>query len=134
MEANKINNNKFIQAINEAYEEVSLSALSPLMQGREQLKISAHELKKTELSIISVDYIEYSKKEKDIEYCVVVFKEYPNHFYFGGYKLSQWVKGVMEKVDLEEFNTYLLSNPVKVKFDIIKTSNGNSMLDFSLAF
>lgn len=133
MEANKINN-KFIQAINEAYEEVSLSTLSPLMQGRDQLKISAHELNKTELSIISVDYIEYSKKEKDIEHCVVVFKEYPNHFYFGGYKLSQWVKGVLEKVDLEEFNTYLLSNPVKVKFDIIKTSNGNSMLDFSLVF
>lgn len=133
METAKINN-KFIQAINEAYEEVSFSALSPLMQDREQLKISSHELNKTELSIISVDYIKYLKKEKEIEHCLVVFKEYPDHFYFGGLKLSQWVKGVMEKVDLEEFNNYLLSNPVRVKFDIIKTSNGNSMLDFSLAF
>ena len=127
-------NNKFIQAINEAYEEVSLSALSPLMQDREQLKMSAYDLNGKELNIISVDYIKYSKKEKDVEHCVVVFKEYPNHFYFGGYKLSQWVKGVLEKVDLEEFNNYLPSNPVKVKFDIIKTSNGNSMLDFSLVF
>ena len=128
------NKNKYLQIINEAYEEVSLSALSPLMQDREQLKMSAYDLNGKELNIISVDYINYSKKEKDVEHCVVVFKEYPNHFYFGGYKLSQWVKGVIEKVDLEEFNTYLLSNPVKVKFDIIKTSNGNSMLDFSLAF
>lgn len=127
-------NNKFLQAINEAYEEVSLSALSPLMQDREQLKMSAHELNKTELSIISVDYIEYSKKEKDVEHCVVVFKEYPNHFYFGGYKLSQWVKGVLEKVDLEEFNKYLLFNPVKVKFELIKTTNNNMMLDFNLVF
>lgn len=127
-------NNKFIQAINEAYEEVSLSALSPLMQDREQLKMSAYDLNGKELNIISVDYIKYSKKEKDVEHCVVVFKEYPNHFYFGGYKLSQWVKGVLEKVDLKEFNNYLPSNPVKVKFDIIKTSNGNSMLDFSLVF
>ena len=127
-------NNKFIQAINEAYEEVSLSALSPLMQGREQLKLTAYDLNGKELNIISVDYIKYSKKEKDVEHCVVVFKEYPNHFYFGGYKLSQWVKGVLEKVDLKEFNNYLPSNPVKVKFDIIKTSNGNSMLDFSLVF
>lgn len=127
-------NNKYLQIINEAYEEVSLSALSPLMQDREQLKLTAYDLNGKELNIISVDYIKYSKKEKDVEHCVVVFKEYPNHFYFGGYKLSQWVKGVMEKVDLEEFNTYLLSNPVKVKFDIIKTSNGNSMLDFSLTF
>ena len=127
-------NNKFIQAINEAYEEVSLSALSPLMQGREQLKLTAYDLNGKELNIISVDYIKYSKKEKDVEHCVVVFKEYPNHFYFGGYKLSQWVKGVLEKVDLKEFNNYLSSNPVKVKFDIIKTSNGNSMLDFSLVF
>lgn len=126
--------NKYLQIINEAYEEVSLSALSPLMQDREQLKMTAYDLKGKELNIISVDYIKYSKKEKDVEHCVVVFKEYPNHFYFGGYKLSQWVKGVIEKVNLEEFNTYLSSNPVKVKFDIIKTSNGNSMLDFSLAF
>ena len=128
------NKNKYLQIINEAYEEVSLSALSPLMQGREQLKLTAYDLNGKELNIISVDYIKYSKKEKDIEHCVVVFKEHHNHFYFGGYKLSQWVKGVMEKVDLEEFNNYLLSNPVKVKFEIIKTSNGNSMLDFSLAF
>lgn len=128
------NKNKYLQIINEAYEEVSLSALSPLMQDREQLKMSAYDLNGKELNIISVDYIKYSKKEKDVEHCVVVFKEYPNHFYFGGYKLSQWVKGVLEKVDLEEFNNYLPSNPVKVKFDIIKTSNGNSMLDFSLVF
>ena len=127
-------NNKYLQIINEAYEKVSLSALSPLMQGREQLKMTAYDLNGKELNIISVDYIIYSKKEKDVEHCVVIFKEYPNHFYFGGYKLSQWAKGVIEKVDIEEFNTYLLSNPVKVKFDIIKTSNGNSMLDFSLAF
>ena len=127
-------NNKYLQIINEAYEEVSLSALSPLMQDREQLKMSAYDLNGKELNIISVDYIKYSKKEKNIEHCVVVFEEHPNHFYFGGYKLSQWVKGVIEKVDLEEFNTYLLSNPVKVKFDIIKTSSGNSMLDFSLVF
>lgn len=127
-------NNKYLQIINEAYDEVSLSALSPLMQDREQLKLTAYDLNGKELNIISVDYIKYSKKEKDVEHCVVVFKEYPNHFYFGGYKLSQWVKGVMEKADLDEFNEYLLNNPVKVKFDIIKTSNGNSMLDFSLAF
>ena len=127
-------NNKFLQIINEAYEEVSLKALSPLMEGREQLKLTAHDLNGKELSIVSIDYIKYVKKEKEIQHCVIVFKEFPDRFYFGGLKLSDWVYGVLERVNIEEFNAYLLNNPVRVKFELIKTSNGNSMLDFSLAF
>lgn len=127
-------NNKFLQAIHEAYEDVSLKALSPLMEDREQIKLSAHDLNGKELSIISVDYIKYIKNNKEIQHCVIIFKEHADKFYFGGLKLSDWVSGVLERVNIDEFNAYLLSNPVKVKFSIIKTSNGNSMLDFNLAF
>lgn len=133
MEDNKTNN-KFLQIINEAYEEVSLKALSPLMEGRDQLKMSAHELNGMELSIIAIDYIEYTKKEKDIAHCVIVFKEYADKFYFGGFKLSEWVRGVLEKVDIDEFNAYLQQYPTRVKFELVKTNNNNMMLDFSLAF
>lgn len=126
--------NKYIQAMNEAYDDINLKALSPLMEGREQLKLTAYDLNGKELKIISVDYIKYSKKEKDIEHCVILFQEYPDKFYFGGLKLSEWVKGALELVELEEFNEYLLNNPAKVKFDLIRTTSGNPMLDFKLEF
>ena len=124
----------WLKIINEAYEEVSLKALSPLMEGRDQLKISAHELNGMELNIIAIDYIEYKKKEKDIAHCVIVFKEYADKFYFGGFKLSEWVRGVLEKVDIDEFNAYLQKYPTRVKFELVKTNNNNMMLDFSIAF
>ena len=127
-------NNKYLQIINETYESVSLSSLSPLMEGREQLKMAAPELNGMELNIIAVDYIKYTKNDKEVEHCVILFDEYPGTFYFGGMKLSAWVKGVLEKVERDEFNEYLNENPVKVRFEIIKTTNNNRMLDFTLAF
>lgn len=107
---------------------VKTLSLSELMAGREQLK--TEELIDETCTIVAFDFATITDKGVEKTFPVVLFKEYPDHYYNGGtllMKLCQaWAAeydGDYEaaSADLEK------SGGVQIRFRSTRTKSGNNL-------
>ena len=130
-----MNKKNFKNVIKKAFDDAQFSALSPLMENREQLKLKASEIDGLTLTIEAIHPITYTKNEQEEHYAVVWFKEYPENFYFAGKRLTMWADCLFDAYDrnLDELMADFLAEPVKVKFFTSELDGGKkSMTDFEL--
>lgn len=112
-------------AINFKAVALSVTTLSDLMNGRSQLK--TEDIAGMELTVIKFDIAEVNGKP----FPVVVFAEYPDHYYNGGIVLNkicyQWASDyegdiAQASADLEE------AGGVRFRFKTTKTKDGQRNL------
>ena len=102
-------------------------SLSELMTGREQLK--TEQLVGQEVTIIAFDFATITDKGEEKTFPVVIFKEYPEHYYNGGALLSKLCAAwTAECGDIETASQALEeSGGVKIRFRATKTKSGNNL-------
>lgn len=115
-------NNKFREV---AQKELSMSAL---MAGREQLKTD--DIIGQDLTIVAFDMAAITDKGEEKIFPVIIFAEYPDHYYNGGTLLKKMcdVWAAMYDGDLETASRELqASGGVKVRFKSGRTKSGNNL-------
>lgn len=113
-----------------AFKDVAVKtlSLSELMAGREQLK--TEDLIGETVTIMEFDFATITDKGEEKTFPVVVFKEYPNHYYNGGTLLRKlciaW--SAMFDGDTETASEKLAaSGGVAIRFRSTKTKSGNNL-------
>ena len=107
---------------------VKTLSLSELMAGREQLK--TEELIGQTVTVIAFDFANITDKGETKTFPVLVFKEYPAHYYNGGFLLQKlciaWAS--MYGGDPDAASAELeASGGVTLKFRNTKTKTGNNL-------
>lgn len=91
-----------------------LREISPVMKGR--TKLETRDVTNQELTIIEADLVKEGDEE---QYAVVVFKEHPDKFLFGGLVLTSLIAALKAELESEGLilNEELKSStdPVKIK-------------------
>lgn len=108
-----------------AQEEISIS---PLCAGREKLK--TEELLGKELTITHFDFASISDDGDTKTYPIILFDEYPNHYYAGGTIFTKmcmaWVVEYDGDVERASQDLYE-SGGVRIKMSATRTRNGNNL-------
>lgn len=107
---------------------VKTLSLSELMAGREQLK--TEDLIGQTVTVVAFDFATITDKGEQKTFPVLVFKEYPSHYYNGGILLQKlciaWAS--MYDGDVETASDELeKSGGVMLKFRNTKTKTGNNL-------
>lgn len=103
-------------------------SLSPLMAGREQIK--TEDLKNKEVTVEAFDFATITDNGEEKTFPVVLFAEYPEHYYNGGALLAKLCKawaGLFDG-DIEAASEALgADGGVKLRFRETKTKSGNNL-------
>lgn len=107
---------------------VKTLSLSELMAGREQLK--TEDLIGKTVTIMEFDFATITDKGEEKTFPVILFKEYPDHYYNGGTLLQKlciaWA--AMYDGDYETASEELSnSGGVQIRFRMTKTKSGNNL-------
>lgn len=104
------------------------TSISPLIENRQKIDVDA--VQNTVLTIDKIDLVKIKNKNtgeyEDVP--VIVFKEIPDHFIFGGICLLNIVKAWVEQCGtVETVNETLQAETVQIKIEKSKTKSGNNV-------
>lgn len=103
------------------------TALSPYMQGRENIKVD--EIIGKELTIKAIDNIYLNNTitgERELV-PIIIFEELPDNFIFGGSVWQNIISEWLEDMTIEEVNENLIQEKIKVKMEKGRTKKGNNI-------
>lgn len=108
---------------------------SPLMNNREKATVEEIiERFPDGVTIVGVDMVSITKKEKIETFPVLIIKEDDDIFFFGGFVLTkivnQWSEGYIDFVELSK--DLEKQGGVKVKMFESKTSTGNNLINVTI--
>lgn len=103
-------------------------AFSELVQNREKIETPAL-LPYRELTLDAVDLV---TKDDGSVYCVVVFKEFPDNFYFGGKVLTDIAIAVYNATESETGTPVYLTEDVKVCASTQRSKNGRNYIKWEV--
>lgn len=105
-----------------------VTTLSPLMNGREKIKTA--DLIEKFPNGVHITECDLAPNPKGEPYAVILFKESDVYYYCGGMILTKVVNGMLEACnnDFSILNKELAEDPIGVKLNEVKTSDGKNNL------
>ncbi len=102
-------------------------SLSPLMAGREQL--TTEDLNGKVATMISFDFASITDSGVQKTFPVIIFKEYPDYYYNGGYMLYKLCNAIMQNFEsVDEASAELEeSGGLSLRFKQSRTKSGNNL-------
>lgn len=112
----------------ERIKEQTQAQFSELVNNREKIETPAL-LPYRELTLDAVDLV---TKDDGSMYCVVVFKEFPDNFYFGGKVLTDIAIAIYNALEAETGIPIYLTEDVKVNANTQRSKNGRNYIKWEI--
>jgi len=113
----------------EKLKELKGNGVSPLTKDRN--KLETLDIIDDTLTIEACDLVTKNDNSGDT-FCVVLFKERPDGFYFGGTVLTDLVVTLYQLCEANTREPLYLPEPVKVTANRVKSKNGRTYVNFDV--